>query len=152
MYAASSQPACFPLLRAPQGASSHFPDGHLACILGVKVQIQSLNGEHLHIREFHRVKVGDIATGISSQVRGRYTLRGRGRLLNEQKWPVGNSWPWMSPRVSGQGRQWCLRGCQDPYLDQVKGRWCPHALLAWREVAPGAGGEETGSFILLGSF
>ncbi|XP_073653403.1 mitogen-activated protein kinase kinase kinase 14 isoform X3 [Tursiops truncatus] len=35
---------------------------------GVKVQIQSLNGEHLHIREFHRVKVGDIATGISSQI------------------------------------------------------------------------------------
>ncbi|XP_006897885.1 PREDICTED: mitogen-activated protein kinase kinase kinase 14 [Elephantulus edwardii] len=35
---------------------------------GVKVQIQSLNGEHLHIREFHRVKVGDIATGISNQI------------------------------------------------------------------------------------
>uniref|UniRef100_A0A2K6UV50 Mitogen-activated protein kinase kinase kinase 14 n=1 Tax=Saimiri boliviensis boliviensis TaxID=39432 RepID=A0A2K6UV50_SAIBB len=35
---------------------------------GVKIQIQSLNGEHLHIREFHRVKVGDIATGISSQI------------------------------------------------------------------------------------
>ncbi|XP_063107805.1 mitogen-activated protein kinase kinase kinase 14 isoform X4 [Cavia porcellus] len=35
---------------------------------GVKVQIQSLNGEHLHIREFHRAKVGDIATGISSQI------------------------------------------------------------------------------------
>ncbi|XP_004432644.1 PREDICTED: mitogen-activated protein kinase kinase kinase 14 [Ceratotherium simum simum] len=35
---------------------------------GVKVQIQSINGEHLHIREFHRVKVGDIATGISSQI------------------------------------------------------------------------------------
>ncbi|XP_023366992.1 mitogen-activated protein kinase kinase kinase 14 [Otolemur garnettii] len=35
---------------------------------GVKVQIQSLNGEHLHIRDFHRVKVGDIATGISSQI------------------------------------------------------------------------------------
>lgn len=35
----------------------------------MKVQIQSLNGEHLHIREFHRAKVGDIATGISSQVR-----------------------------------------------------------------------------------
>ncbi|XP_051850847.1 mitogen-activated protein kinase kinase kinase 14 [Antechinus flavipes] len=35
---------------------------------GVKVQIQSLNGEHLHIREFHRTKVGDIATGISSQI------------------------------------------------------------------------------------
>ncbi|TKC44441.1 hypothetical protein EI555_013939 [Monodon monoceros] len=35
---------------------------------GVKVQIQSLNGEHLHIREFQRVKVGDIATGISSQI------------------------------------------------------------------------------------
>lgn len=67
--AASSQPACFRLLRAPQRASRYFPDGHLACILGVKVQIQSLNGEHLHIREFHRVKVGDIATGISSQVR-----------------------------------------------------------------------------------
>ncbi|XP_020853108.1 mitogen-activated protein kinase kinase kinase 14 [Phascolarctos cinereus] len=35
---------------------------------GVKIQIQSLNGEHLHIREFHRAKVGDIATGISSQI------------------------------------------------------------------------------------
>ncbi|XP_077020196.1 mitogen-activated protein kinase kinase kinase 14 [Tamandua tetradactyla] len=35
---------------------------------GVKIQIQSLNGEHLHIREFHHVKVGDIATGISSQI------------------------------------------------------------------------------------
>ncbi|XP_004633892.1 mitogen-activated protein kinase kinase kinase 14 [Octodon degus] len=35
---------------------------------GVRVQIQSLNGEHLHIREFHRAKVGDIATGISSQI------------------------------------------------------------------------------------
>ncbi|XP_004684128.1 PREDICTED: mitogen-activated protein kinase kinase kinase 14 [Condylura cristata] len=35
---------------------------------GVKVQIQSLNGEHLHIREFHRAKVGDIATGISGQI------------------------------------------------------------------------------------
>lgn len=45
------------------------------CLLGVKIQIQSLNGEHLHIREFHRVKVGDIATGISSQVRTQVTLR-----------------------------------------------------------------------------
>lgn len=35
---------------------------------GVKVQIESLNGEHLHIREFHRAKVGDIATGISNQI------------------------------------------------------------------------------------
>lgn len=35
---------------------------------GVKVQIQSLNGENLHIRDFHRVRVGDIATGISSQI------------------------------------------------------------------------------------
>ncbi|KAB0390778.1 hypothetical protein E2I00_011199 [Balaenoptera physalus] len=51
-----------------KGASSRSPDGHLTCLLGVKVQIQSLNGEHLHIREFHRVKVGDIATGISSQI------------------------------------------------------------------------------------
>lgn len=53
------------------GSSTHSPDAHLACLLGVKIQIQSLNGEHLHIREFHRVKVGDIATGISSQVRGQ---------------------------------------------------------------------------------
>lgn len=45
--------------------------GPAAYLLGVKIQIQSLNGEHLHIREFHRVKVGDIATGISSQVRGQ---------------------------------------------------------------------------------
>nr|XP_012311304.1 mitogen-activated protein kinase kinase kinase 14-like [Aotus nancymaae] len=52
----------------PWGASSCSPDCHLACLLGVKIQIQSLNGEHLHIREFHRVKVGDIATGISSQI------------------------------------------------------------------------------------
>ncbi|XP_006170082.1 mitogen-activated protein kinase kinase kinase 14 isoform X2 [Tupaia chinensis] len=44
----------------PTDTPSHFN--------GVKVQIQSLNGEHLHIREFHRVKVGDIATGISSQI------------------------------------------------------------------------------------
>ncbi|XP_004621075.2 mitogen-activated protein kinase kinase kinase 14 [Sorex araneus] len=35
---------------------------------GVRVQIQSLSGEHLHIREFHGVKVGDIATGISGQI------------------------------------------------------------------------------------
>ncbi|XP_038609698.1 mitogen-activated protein kinase kinase kinase 14 [Tachyglossus aculeatus] len=35
---------------------------------GVKIQIQSLNGESLHIREFQRAKVGDIATGISSQI------------------------------------------------------------------------------------
>ncbi|XP_007953450.1 mitogen-activated protein kinase kinase kinase 14 [Orycteropus afer afer] len=44
----------------PTDTPSHFN--------GVKVQIQSLNGEHLHIRDFHRVKVGDIATGISSQI------------------------------------------------------------------------------------
>ncbi|XP_008058685.1 mitogen-activated protein kinase kinase kinase 14 [Carlito syrichta] len=44
----------------PADTPSHFN--------GVKVQIQSVNGEHLHIREFHRVKVGDIATGISSQI------------------------------------------------------------------------------------
>ncbi|XP_042700739.2 mitogen-activated protein kinase kinase kinase 14 isoform X2 [Chrysemys picta bellii] len=35
---------------------------------GVKIQIQLLSGENLHIREFHRTKVGDIATGISSQI------------------------------------------------------------------------------------
>uniref|UniRef100_A0A8D0H1B6 Mitogen-activated protein kinase kinase kinase 14 n=1 Tax=Sphenodon punctatus TaxID=8508 RepID=A0A8D0H1B6_SPHPU len=35
---------------------------------GVKVQIQLLNGENLHIREFRRAKVGDIAAGISSQI------------------------------------------------------------------------------------
>ncbi|NWU11201.1 M3K14 kinase, partial [Cephalopterus ornatus] len=35
---------------------------------GVKIQIQLLSGENLHIRDFHRKKVGDIATGISSQI------------------------------------------------------------------------------------
>ncbi|NXC44063.1 M3K14 kinase, partial [Penelope pileata] len=35
---------------------------------GVKIQIQLLSGENLHIRDFHRTKVGDIATGISSQI------------------------------------------------------------------------------------
>ncbi|XP_071433584.1 mitogen-activated protein kinase kinase kinase 14 isoform X2 [Pithys albifrons albifrons] len=35
---------------------------------GVKIQIQLLSGEKLHIRDFHRTKVGDIATGISSQI------------------------------------------------------------------------------------
>ncbi|KAM7137498.1 mitogen-activated protein kinase kinase kinase 14 isoform 1-T3 [Macrochelys suwanniensis] len=35
---------------------------------GVKIQIQLLSGENLHIREFHRTKVGDVATGISSQI------------------------------------------------------------------------------------
>ncbi|XP_012861268.1 mitogen-activated protein kinase kinase kinase 14 [Echinops telfairi] len=44
----------------PTDTPSHFN--------GVRVLIQSLNGEHLHIREFHRAKVGDIATGISSQI------------------------------------------------------------------------------------
>lgn len=38
-------------------------------ISGVKIQIQLLSGENLHIRDFHRTKVGDVATGISSQVR-----------------------------------------------------------------------------------
>lgn len=37
----------------------------------MKIQIQLLSGENLHIRDFHRTKVGDIATGISSQVRHR---------------------------------------------------------------------------------
>lgn len=68
---ATSRLSCVPLHGASSGATSHSTDGHLACLLGVKIQIQSLNGEHLHIREFHRVKVGDIATGISSQVRGQ---------------------------------------------------------------------------------
>lgn len=44
---------------------------NLLCIPGVKIQIQLLSGENLHIREFHRTKVGGIATGISSQVRHR---------------------------------------------------------------------------------
>lgn len=44
---------------------------NLLCIPGVKIQIQLLSGENLHIRDFHRTKVGDIATGISSQVRHR---------------------------------------------------------------------------------
>ncbi|XP_074835246.1 mitogen-activated protein kinase kinase kinase 14 isoform X2 [Carettochelys insculpta] len=35
---------------------------------GVKIQIQLLSGENIDIREFHRTKVGDIATGISSQI------------------------------------------------------------------------------------
>ncbi|NXX50785.1 M3K14 kinase, partial [Tricholaema leucomelas] len=35
---------------------------------GVKIQIQLLSGENLHIRDFHRTKVGDVATGISSQI------------------------------------------------------------------------------------
>ncbi|XP_019379088.1 PREDICTED: mitogen-activated protein kinase kinase kinase 14 [Gavialis gangeticus] len=35
---------------------------------GVKIQIQLLSGENLHIRDFHRTKVGDIATGISGQI------------------------------------------------------------------------------------
>ncbi|KAM8795278.1 mitogen-activated protein kinase kinase kinase 14 [Eudromia elegans] len=35
---------------------------------GVKIQIQLLSGENLHIRDFHRTKVRDIATGISSQI------------------------------------------------------------------------------------
>ncbi|NWI92943.1 M3K14 kinase, partial [Pitta sordida] len=38
------------------------------CFNGVKIQIQLLSGENLHIRDFHRTKVGDIATGISSQI------------------------------------------------------------------------------------
>lgn len=48
---------------------------NLLCIPGVKIQIQLLSGENLHIRDFHRTKVGDIATGISSQVRHRLQLR-----------------------------------------------------------------------------
>uniref|UniRef100_A0A8C3L0L4 Mitogen-activated protein kinase kinase kinase 14 n=1 Tax=Chrysolophus pictus TaxID=9089 RepID=A0A8C3L0L4_CHRPC len=39
-----------------------------SCFNGVKIQIQLLSGENLHIRDFHRTKVGDIATGISSQI------------------------------------------------------------------------------------
>ncbi|XP_003222577.2 mitogen-activated protein kinase kinase kinase 14 [Anolis carolinensis] len=35
---------------------------------GVKIEIHLLSGESLHIREFHGVKVGDVATGISSQI------------------------------------------------------------------------------------
>ena len=42
-----------------------------SCVSGVKIQIQLLSGENLHIRDFHRTKVGDIATGISSQLRHR---------------------------------------------------------------------------------
>ncbi|XP_072212495.1 mitogen-activated protein kinase kinase kinase 14 [Excalfactoria chinensis] len=39
-----------------------------SCFNGVKIQIRLLSGENLHIRDFHRTKVGDIATGISSQI------------------------------------------------------------------------------------
>ncbi|XP_061872801.1 mitogen-activated protein kinase kinase kinase 14-like isoform X2 [Colius striatus] len=39
-----------------------------SCFNGVKIQIQLLSGENLHIRDFHRTKVGDVATGISSQI------------------------------------------------------------------------------------
>ncbi|OXB71719.1 UNVERIFIED_CONTAM: hypothetical protein H355_005891 [Colinus virginianus] len=42
--------------------------GTPSCFNGVKIQIQLLSGENLHIRDFHRTKVGDIATGISSQI------------------------------------------------------------------------------------
>ncbi|KAK9396830.1 mitogen-activated protein kinase kinase kinase 14 [Crotalus adamanteus] len=35
---------------------------------GVKIEICLLSGESLHIREFRGTKVGDIATGISSQI------------------------------------------------------------------------------------
>ncbi|KAG8139875.1 hypothetical protein E2320_002619 [Naja naja] len=35
---------------------------------GVKIEIYLLSGESLHIREFHGTKVGDVATGISSQI------------------------------------------------------------------------------------
>ncbi|OXB56644.1 hypothetical protein ASZ78_003935 [Callipepla squamata] len=42
--------------------------GTPSCFNGVKIQIQLLSGENLHIRDFHKTKVGDIATGISSQI------------------------------------------------------------------------------------
>ncbi|ETE67354.1 Mitogen-activated protein kinase kinase kinase 14, partial [Ophiophagus hannah] len=35
---------------------------------GVKIEIYLLSGESLHIREFRGTKVGDVATGISSQI------------------------------------------------------------------------------------
>ncbi|KAJ7313498.1 hypothetical protein JRQ81_004921 [Phrynocephalus forsythii] len=35
---------------------------------GVKIEIHLLGGESLHIREFCGVKVGEVATGISSQI------------------------------------------------------------------------------------
>ncbi|KAH0626936.1 hypothetical protein JD844_002243, partial [Phrynosoma platyrhinos] len=35
---------------------------------GLKIEIHLLSGESLHIREFRGVKVGDVATRISSQI------------------------------------------------------------------------------------
>ncbi|XP_069490318.1 mitogen-activated protein kinase kinase kinase 14 [Ambystoma mexicanum] len=36
---------------------------------GVKIQVHSLSGDSLHIREFRKVKVRDVAVGISSQIK-----------------------------------------------------------------------------------